>query len=231
MLYKKVNRLILCIDTITEFAGITLVDSKKCYAYLLMKKEKIAETILQTIDKALKRTKICLRPLVHVRRSGGGKRGGWTADLTGVLVIKGPGSFTGLRIGIAVANQFAHQLKIPIVGLRTDEWCKYRTDEKSAMYLQSMNHEEMYTIKGIVPISSLRGPAKYFGELSDEHRAKLPPAFQEIKKFKSVQQTWIAAALDGADKFSAHKTYDLIEPFYGKEPTITKPKKNTAEKD
>lgn len=43
-------------------------------------------------------------------------------DLTGVIVFKGPGSFTGLRIGITVANAMAYSLNIPIVGTEGDSW-------------------------------------------------------------------------------------------------------------
>jgi len=40
------------------------------------------------------------------------------ADITGIIVNAGPGSFTGLRIGISVANTFAYSLDIPIVGVK-----------------------------------------------------------------------------------------------------------------
>lgn len=43
-------------------------------------------------------------------------------DITGVVVFKGPGSFTGLRIGITVANTLAYGLNIPIVGGIGDQW-------------------------------------------------------------------------------------------------------------
>lgn len=36
--------------------------------------------------------------------------------VTGIGVMKGPGSFTGLRIGITVCNTLADSLEIPIVG-------------------------------------------------------------------------------------------------------------------
>lgn len=42
--------------------------------------------------------------------------------LTGLGVYSGPGSFTGLRIGITVMNTLAESLNIPIVGLSGDDW-------------------------------------------------------------------------------------------------------------
>jgi tRNA threonylcarbamoyladenosine biosynthesis protein TsaB len=42
-------------------------------------------------------------------------------DLSGVVVFQGPGSFTGLRIGITVANALSHELQIPIVGSADEE--------------------------------------------------------------------------------------------------------------
>lgn len=45
-------------------------------------------------------------------------------QLSGLVVFKGPGSFTGLRIGITVMNTLAYGLNIPIVGEAGDKWYK-----------------------------------------------------------------------------------------------------------
>jgi tRNA threonylcarbamoyladenosine biosynthesis protein TsaB len=42
--------------------------------------------------------------------------------LQGVVVFKGPGSFTGLRIGISVANALAYSLSIPIIATEGNDW-------------------------------------------------------------------------------------------------------------
>jgi tRNA threonylcarbamoyladenosine biosynthesis protein TsaB len=44
------------------------------------------------------------------------------ADVQGIVVFKGPGSFTGLRIGTTVANAFANSLQIPIVAAQGEDW-------------------------------------------------------------------------------------------------------------
>lgn len=43
-------------------------------------------------------------------------------NLDGILVFTGPGSFTGLRIGISVANALASGLSKPVMGARGQDW-------------------------------------------------------------------------------------------------------------
>ncbi len=45
------------------------------------------------------------------------------AAVEGIVCYKGPGSFTGLRIGLSVANALAYSLNVPIVGIEgEDNW-------------------------------------------------------------------------------------------------------------
>ncbi len=44
------------------------------------------------------------------------------SDARGIIVFKGPGSFTGLRIGTAVANALSDSFQIPVVGVNGDNW-------------------------------------------------------------------------------------------------------------
>ena len=55
-------------------------------------------------------------------------------DIAGIIIFQGPGSFTGLRIGISVANALANSLKVPIVGTAGEHWLEQGTEklEKSA---------------------------------------------------------------------------------------------------
>lgn len=43
-------------------------------------------------------------------------------DITGIASYRGPGSYTGLRIGLTVLNTLASTESIPIVGATGDDW-------------------------------------------------------------------------------------------------------------
>ncbi|HSX43847.1 MAG TPA: tRNA (adenosine(37)-N6)-threonylcarbamoyltransferase complex dimerization subunit type 1 TsaB [Candidatus Saccharimonadales bacterium] len=43
-------------------------------------------------------------------------------DLEGIVCFKGPGSFTGLRIGLTVGNTLSYSLTVPIVSSHGENW-------------------------------------------------------------------------------------------------------------
>ena len=44
------------------------------------------------------------------------------SDIEGIVCYQGPGSFTGLRIGLSVANALAASLPAPIVATAGEDW-------------------------------------------------------------------------------------------------------------
>ena len=50
------------------------------------------------------------------------QRGKNWSDITAIGAFQGPGSFTGLRIGLTVLNTIASSEHIPIVGGRGEQW-------------------------------------------------------------------------------------------------------------
>lgn len=89
---------IIAIDTIESDTGIGLIgndiyDIQTWTSYRNQSKE-----LLPKIDKLLRKHKI--KP----------------EQLKWVAVNLGPGSFTGLRVGISIANTFGYGLNIPVIG-------------------------------------------------------------------------------------------------------------------
>ena len=46
------------------------------------------------------------------------------SDIQAIGVLKGPGSFTGLRIGLTVMNTLADSMNVPIVGCKGKTWAQ-----------------------------------------------------------------------------------------------------------
>ena len=106
--------LILYIDTSEPEAVLAIYLCKgptlaKCKGRTLLGKEKwlahreLSATLTDKIADLLKRNDIKM------------------SDLVGIVAYEGPGSFTGLRIGIAHANALAYALGVPIYGTRIRE--------------------------------------------------------------------------------------------------------------
>lgn len=81
------------------YDGDRLVDSFKWQAH-----RELSDTILIQIERLLQKNQLTL------------------LSLTGIVVYSGPGSFTGLRIGISTANSLAYSLGIPCAGESGTDW-------------------------------------------------------------------------------------------------------------
>lgn len=70
------------------------------------------------------------------------------AELRGLAVSLGPGSFNGLRVGVAFAKALAHALSLPVVGISTPEAWAYesaaRHPEAAIAVLQPVRREFLY---------------------------------------------------------------------------------------
>lgn len=91
---------ILAIDTSTNVLGIGLVNDEKVIAeYITNIKRNHSTRVLPTIEFLLNDCGYKIK------------------DIDKIVVAKGPGSYTGLRIGVTVAKSLAWTLKKPLVGV------------------------------------------------------------------------------------------------------------------
>lgn len=106
-----------------------------------------------------------------------------TSDLTGIVVAIGPGSFTGLRIGMGTAKAMAYALKIPLYGAMTMDGMAYNvpyTDRLISVLIDAQKknvYEARYRWKGnqLVRIqdSMVKAAADLVQELEDQGQATL----------------------------------------------------------
>ena len=92
------------LDTSTALCKLTLVDDDWRKDYEWQADRGLAKGLLAFLKEKLDDNKMT-----------------WS-DITAIGVFAGPGSFTGLRIGITVMNTIADAQKIPVVGGRGDNW-------------------------------------------------------------------------------------------------------------
>jgi tRNA threonylcarbamoyladenosine biosynthesis protein TsaB len=95
---------ILAIDTSTMLCRIALVDGDR------------------HIDEEWEAGRQLADQLIgHLREFLAAHDASWS-DISSLIIFKGPGSFTGLRIGLTVMNTMAETLDVPIVGVTGENW-------------------------------------------------------------------------------------------------------------
>lgn len=99
--------IILSIRTDKPDAEIGLFDNDHQLAYeTWLAHRELAETIFNKIKNVL------------------AKENKTWHDVGGIICFKGPGSFTGLRIGLTIGNALSDGLSIPIVATEGNDWLR-----------------------------------------------------------------------------------------------------------
>ena len=100
--------LILALDTSADFVSVALLDEVKVYAYVDEQMERgQAEALIPKIQYVLNQSHLTMR------------------DVQGIAVSTGPGSFTGVRIGLACARALGLALNVPVYGVTCFEAWSY----------------------------------------------------------------------------------------------------------
>lgn len=120
----------LTIDTTTKITALSLAESGKL----------IGEGFLHTGKTHSERLIPMLDQLLNAAD--------WKlGELDFIGVVRGPGSFTGIRIGIATAQGLAQVLKIPLIGitsLDTLAWAGRGRQEETVVILDARKNEWYY---------------------------------------------------------------------------------------
>jgi tRNA threonylcarbamoyladenosine biosynthesis protein TsaB len=179
---------ILGIDTATSIASVALIEDRELISeethppkdgiLSVRAGANHAETILPLMDAVLARC-------------------GWSLeDLSGLAVSIGPGSFTGLRIGLSTVKGLVYSSRLPVVGvstllanaMRVCEWegliCSVLDARKNEVYaalfrrqgptLERLTEDVVAPAESIVNmVQSLHDPCLFIGEGAEVYRQLL----------------------------------------------------------
>ncbi|MBE7044140.1 MAG: tRNA (adenosine(37)-N6)-threonylcarbamoyltransferase complex dimerization subunit type 1 TsaB [Ruminococcaceae bacterium] len=99
---------ILAVDTSATVASVAITDGERLAAEMILNHKKThSETLMPMIDTLFQSSEMKI------------------SDIDLFAVSNGPGSFTGLRIGVAAVKALAHACNKPVVGVSTLEAMAY----------------------------------------------------------------------------------------------------------
>jgi len=199
--------LTLAINTASSFTSIALLGSQKLLSENSWKSENDeAEKLMPAIDTLLKEHDKTYK------------------DIERVISIKGPGSFTGLRVGITVANTISYLTGCELLAIDTFKyWWSKESDPETALLIfagkkgvyVSFPEEAPETINldELNDYLSSKNIKKAFGDISDKQKEVLDIPFEE-----SAESFGEIIAKIPSEKFTKES---IIKPNYIKPPSIT----------
>ena len=99
---------ILSIDTASDLCTVAILEDEKCIKeFIVNDARNHSEKIMPVIEQALTETNLNLK------------------DINLIVCDKGPGSFTGIRIGVGTVLAFQDTLNIPCIGISSLETLAY----------------------------------------------------------------------------------------------------------
>ncbi len=167
--------MIICLETSTSMCSVALCDNAGVIALRESDKDKShASSLTVYIDELLKESGLKAK------------------DLEAVAVSKGPGSFTGLRIGVSVAKGIAYSASIPIIGI----------DTTLSMF---------YGLINMPHINSITDSSTLFCPMLDARRSEVYYALYDTdgRLFKGIS----ASVIDGESFMDIPETHKII--FFG----------------
>jgi tRNA threonylcarbamoyl adenosine modification protein YeaZ len=116
----------IIIDTTADKLLLIVIKGNEVYTFLSGEAKRHTATVLVELDKLLKTANICIR------------------DVQNIGVIVGPGSFTGIRIGVATANALSFALGANLVEITSLE--PILLNQTNALSLLGCNHGNYYAL-------------------------------------------------------------------------------------
>lgn len=212
---------ILAVNTANTLLSLALVDGGKVlHAYETAETRDQGNLLLRHIRQGLDNAKLEY------------------PDLDLLAVVTGPGSFTGIRIGLATLRALALAAEVPVIGISSFELYAV-AGKTNIICLESWREELYYQVNGaagniLVPpvnlspedfVQRLEGAPKPYlisGDAAEKLKELLPDAEMHTAKITAADAARVAEKKFTASEGKAERPV----PFYLREADVTISKKN-----
>jgi tRNA threonylcarbamoyladenosine biosynthesis protein TsaB len=224
------NKYILCIETATEVCSVALSKSGRCIAEKSITEANVHGSILTVfIEDILKEEQLKI------------------SDLSAIAYSAGPGSYTGLRIGLSVAKGLCYGAGLPLIEVSTLQHLCSENMNDGEYYFPMIDARRMEVYGALLdsknqfviePFACILTEFDWESLLNNKQVCfignGMPKALPILEKFPNIrfdQRVLSAATMSGIayQKFLKHNWSDLAYsvPFYLKEVNVTEAKKKS----
>lgn len=196
---------VLGLDTSTATGGVALLDGERLVGEYTLNVQRTthAERLMPALERVM-------------------ADAGWdpAARVDGIAVAVGPGSFTGLRIGVVTAKALSYAWRVPVVGVSTLEALAYQAGGAGGTHRGRRPQDAAEPGAGqagadvlICPMLDARHDHVYCAAYSpgaDRPVLQLPPELRALDEWlpmleewapRRADKPWLVFAGDGADAY------------------------------
>ena len=197
--------MVLSLDTFSENLGIAIfLEDKLIYHLSIYKFKPFSEVLVKKLDDIFKELSLNKR------------------EIKKVVINKGPGSYTGLRVGISIAKTISYSLNIPIYAYTSLSALAYKyrfiNDKlliginagKGEVYTQQFNVSK----KGITPITNIELLKKdSFINLTEKFKTVITKGLDIQNSIKDLEDLAVYGK-EYALKNGLREDVFMLEPIY-----------------
>ena len=202
--------IILAISTSSNVCSVALLSDDSCIKELNTINEKThSENLLPLIDELLKST---------------------NTDVSAINLIacdNGPGSFTGIRIGVSLVKGMAEALNIPIITCTSLEALSFNTENETICSLIDARNNQVYTgffnkdhnlieeyiaddFENVLPTINKYNNISFVGSGAMAHKDKL----QNVASDNNIHAKFVGLSCYNKYKNGGSGSADTVLPFY-----------------
>ena len=208
---------ILSIDTASNLCTVAVLENEKCIKEIIVNDARNhSEKIMPVIEQALLESNLTLQNI----------------DL--IVCDKGPGSFTGIRIGVGTVLAFKDSLNIPCIGISSLQALAYNINdngiicslidaknnnvyfgvfEKKNNIVTQLEEFSFKTIDEIIPILQKYNKIIFVGDGSTQHKEFLHSNFNTSTFSVKNDLSSFSLGLAGLNAYNQNTNFDLM-PLY-----------------